>query len=135
MISETEYGFTLVIRKGDTNSKVEIAGYCSEQDKEVLLATALKTYDVGNSGFVGLTIEEIEDTIKSNLTITDSRLYEGVYAVALDIETALKNKNELAVLTEREECAKVCDGWVNVNHVYTNGAIQCGKQIRARGVK
>lgn len=44
--------------------------------------------------FVGLTLEEIEDIIKSNVTITDSRLYEGVYAVAVDIEAALKNKND-----------------------------------------
>ena len=45
------------------------------------------------SEFVGLTLEEIEDIIKSNVTITDSRLYEGVYAVAVDIEMALKEKN------------------------------------------
>ena len=44
--------------------------------------------------FVGLTLEEIEDIIKSNITITDQRLYEGVYAVAVDIEAALKNKND-----------------------------------------
>ena len=44
-------------------------------------------------GFKGLTLEEVEDIIKSNITITDSRLYEGVYAVAVDIEVALKNKN------------------------------------------
>lgn len=44
--------------------------------------------------FVGLTLEEVEDIIKSNVTITDQRLYEGVYAVAVDIEMALKNKND-----------------------------------------
>ena len=44
--------------------------------------------------FIGLTLEEIEDIIKSNITITDSRLYEGVYAVAVDIEIALKHKND-----------------------------------------
>jgi len=44
--------------------------------------------------FIGLALEEIEDIIKSNITITDSRLYEGVYAVAVDIEMALKNKND-----------------------------------------
>lgn len=46
--------------------------------------------------FVGLTLEEIEDIIQSNITITDQRLYEGVYAVAVDIEIALKNKNDRA---------------------------------------
>jgi hypothetical protein len=44
--------------------------------------------------FIGLALEEIEDIIKSNITITDSRLYEGVYAVAVDIEIALKHKND-----------------------------------------
>ena len=47
-----------------------------------------------NKQFIGLTLEEIEDIIKSNITITDSRLYEGVYAVAVDIEIALRNKND-----------------------------------------
>lgn len=46
-----------------------------------------------STGFVGLTLEEIEDIIRSNITITDSRLYEGVYAVAVDIEVALLEKN------------------------------------------
>jgi hypothetical protein len=92
MKSETEYGFKLQITKGSAG-KVEIEGYCSEVDKDRLLAVALKTYDTELSPFVGLTLEEVEDIIKSNITITDQRLYEGVYAVAVDIEAALKNKN------------------------------------------
>jgi len=43
---------------------------------------------------VGLTLEEIEDIIKSNITITDPNLYEGVYAVAVDIEHAVLEKNK-----------------------------------------
>ena len=46
------------------------------------------------SEFVGLTFEEVEEIIKNNIKITDSRLYEGVYAVAVDTEAALKNRNE-----------------------------------------
>lgn len=92
-MSETEYGFKLLVKKGD-NARVEIDGYCSEVDKDRLLSVALKTYDTEIRPFVGLTLEEIEDIIKSNVTITDSRLYEGVYAVAVDIEAALKNKND-----------------------------------------
>ena len=91
-MSETEYGFKLLVKKGD-NARVEIDGYCSEVDKNRLLSVALKTYDTELRPFVGLTLEEIEDIIKSNITITDSRLYDGVYAVAMDIETALKEKN------------------------------------------
>jgi hypothetical protein len=53
--------------------------------------------------FIGLTLDEIEDIIKSNITITDYRLYEGVYAVATDIEIALKDKNEQAVLRKTTE--------------------------------
>ena len=57
--------------------------------------TMLRQYDAAtrHEQFIGLTLEEVEDIIKSNITITDQRLYEGVYAVAVDIEAALKNKN------------------------------------------
>ena len=51
---------------------------------------------VNEPTFIDLTLEEIEGIIKSNITITDYRLYDGVYAVATDIETALKNKNSSA---------------------------------------
>jgi hypothetical protein len=44
---------------------------------------------------VGLELEEIEDIIKSNVTITDPNLYAAVYAVAVDIEHAVLEKNEL----------------------------------------
>lgn len=39
----------------------------------------------------------------------------------------------LVAAAEREECAKVCEEWATKNHVYVNGAIRCGKDIRARG--
>lgn len=49
------------------------------------------------SEFVGLTFEEVEEiiknNIKNNIKITDPRLYEGVFGVAVDIEMALKEKN------------------------------------------
>jgi hypothetical protein len=69
-------------------------------------ATMLRQYDaeIRPDGFQGLTLEEVEDIIKSNITITDQRLYEGVYAVAVDIEMALKNKNdEFNNTTENKE--------------------------------
>lgn len=92
-MSETEYGFKLQITQGSAG-KVEIEGYCSQVDADRLLSVALKMYDTEIRPFVGLTLKEIEDIIKSNITITDQRLYEGVYAVAVDIEAALKNKND-----------------------------------------
>ena len=111
MSSETEYGFKLQITSGSAN-KVEIQGYCSAVDKDRLLSVALKMHHTAVDKdrllsvalkmhhtelrpFVGLTLEEVEDIIKSNITITDQRLHDGVYAVAVDIETALKNKNTI----------------------------------------
>jgi len=44
--------------------------------------------------WVGLTLEEVEDIIKSNVTITDPNLYEAVYAAAVDIEHAVLEKNK-----------------------------------------
>ena len=43
--------------------------------------------------WVGLTDEEFDMAINSNMTITDSRLRDGVYAVALDIAALLKERN------------------------------------------
>ena len=43
--------------------------------------------------WVGLTGEEFDMAINSNMTITDSRLRDGVYAVALDIAALLKERN------------------------------------------
>lgn len=34
-----------------------------------------------------------------------------------------------------EAAAKVCEHWSNRNHVYVNGALRCGKDIRALEVR
>lgn len=39
-----------------------------------------------------LSDEEIDRVIKANMTITDSRLYDAIFGIALDIEKALKEK-------------------------------------------
>jgi hypothetical protein len=44
--------------------------------------------------WVELTIEEFDTAINRNITITDSRLRDGVYGVALDIAALLKERNE-----------------------------------------
>lgn len=33
---------------------------------------------------------------------------------------------------QREIDAGICDKWVDVNHVYTNGAIRCAEDIRSQ---
>jgi len=43
--------------------------------------------------WVGLTDDEFDTAINSNITITDSRLRDGVYGAALDIAALLKEKN------------------------------------------
>ena len=43
--------------------------------------------------WVGLTDDEFDTAINSNMTITDSRLRDGVYGVALDIAALLKERN------------------------------------------
>jgi len=58
--------------------------------------TMLRQYDDEKKpdGFKGLPLEEVEDIIKSNVTITDPNLYEAVYAAAVDIEHAVLEKNK-----------------------------------------
>lgn len=43
--------------------------------------------------FVSLTLEEMDEIINGNITITDSRLRDGVYGVVLDTITTLMDKN------------------------------------------
>jgi hypothetical protein len=43
--------------------------------------------------WVDMTDEEMDTAVNSNITITDSRLRDGVYGVALDIAALLKEKN------------------------------------------
>jgi hypothetical protein len=42
---------------------------------------------------IGLTFAEVKDIIQSNITITDPKLFDAVYAVAVDIELAVLEKN------------------------------------------
>ena len=43
--------------------------------------------------WVDMTDEEMDTAVNSNITITDSRLRDGVYGVALDIAALLKERN------------------------------------------
>ena len=45
------------------------------------------------STFVGLDLQEMDEIINGNLTITDPNLRDGVYGVVLDTITTLMEKN------------------------------------------
>lgn len=43
--------------------------------------------------FVGLDLKEMDEIINGNITITDSNLRDGVYAVILDTISTILDKN------------------------------------------
>ena len=45
--------------------------------------------------WVGLDLAEMDEIINGNITITDSRLRDGVYGVVLDTMTTLMDKNNI----------------------------------------
>lgn len=57
---------------------------------------------VSNTYWVGLDLKEMDEIIDGNITITDSRLRDGVYAVVLDTMTTLMNKNNVDDWEEKE---------------------------------
>lgn len=71
-----------------------------------------------------MTIEEIEELIAKNGSITAQPLMDLVVTVVLE-----------AVEAEREACAKVCEettaAWTQ--HLYNSGCVDCAAAIRARG--
>jgi len=54
-------------------------------------------------GSLGLTHEEMTEIINGNIKITDPLLLDAVYAVALDIEIAVMDKNGLLEKEWEEE--------------------------------
>jgi hypothetical protein len=77
-----------------------------------------------------MNLERIDEIIAKNITITDKRLYEGVFNAVLE-----------AVNEENEACAKVCeengDKWADGSDEWRNGqataSYYCAIAIRARG--
>lgn len=49
-------------------------------------------YDIGKP-FIGLDLDEMDDIIDGNMTITDSRLRDGVYGILIDAVTLMFEKN------------------------------------------
>ena len=50
--------------------------------------------------FVGLDIKEMDEIINGNITITDSNLRDGVYAVILDTISTILDKNPWLMETD-----------------------------------
>jgi len=79
-----------------------------------------------------MNLEQIEEIIAKNLTITDQRLMDGVIGAVMD-----------AVAAEREACAGICDrlerrygGSPELEHWaqgFKKGACVSAAKIRARG--
>lgn len=82
----------LMLTRADGGAGMEMSSDLNEHTKRALVRM-VHGIETDTLAFVGLTLEEVEDIIKSNIQITDSRLYEGVYAVAVDVEMALMRKN------------------------------------------
>ena len=85
---------------GGGYGSVDIAEILSAEVERLQAALAQPVVDCPRCGHVcsqrpwqGLTDEEFDTAINSNITITDSRLLEAVYAVALDIAALLKERN------------------------------------------
>ena len=52
-----------------------------------------KDYRLPKREWVGLDLAEMDDIIDGNMTITDSKLRDAVYAVVIDTMTTLMEKN------------------------------------------
>ena len=62
-------------------------------EREAAMRTAAVKATVTKREWVGLTLEEMDAVIDGNMTITDSKLRDAVYAVVLDTMTTLMEKN------------------------------------------
>lgn len=75
-------------RTGDT----QVFDMCYA-DKVIPLLRAAIEDEAKYEKWVGLTLEEIDEAIAGNITITDPNLRDGVYGAIVDIELLLKDKN------------------------------------------
>lgn len=62
-------------------------------EREAALRTAAVKATITKREWIGLTLEEMDAVIDGNMTITDSKLRDAVYAVVLDTMTTLMEKN------------------------------------------
>jgi hypothetical protein len=62
-------------------------------EREASLRKAAVKATIIKREWIGLTLEEIDAVIDGNMTITDSKLRDAVYAVVLDTMTTLMEKN------------------------------------------
>jgi hypothetical protein len=71
-----------------------------------------------------MNLDRIDEIIAKNITITDKRLYEGVFNAVLE-----------AVNEENEACAKVCEEMEDRENPYERNVavLDCAAAIRVRG--
>jgi hypothetical protein len=62
-------------------------------EREASLRTAAVKATIIKREWIGLSLAEIDAIIDGNMTITDSKLHDAVYAVVLDTMTTLMEKN------------------------------------------
>ena len=77
-----------------------LEAYSEPKPAPTTIATLLKR--MTDKKFVSLTLEEMDEIINGNITITDSRLRDGVYGVVLDTITTLMDKNGITPWEEDE---------------------------------
>jgi len=62
-------------------------------EREAAMRKAAVSATVAKREWVGLSLAEMDAIIDGNMTITDSKLRDAVYAVMLDTMTTLMEKN------------------------------------------
>jgi hypothetical protein len=62
-------------------------------EREAAMRKAAVTATVAKREWVGLDLAEMDAIIDGNMTITDSKLRDAVYAVVIDTMTTLMEKN------------------------------------------
>jgi hypothetical protein len=89
------------------NDMIEKIADCLLQNHMELMAEVKHLREevsrLNTGGGLGLTHEEMTEIINGNIKITDPLLLDAVYAVALDIEIAVMDKNGLLEKEWEEE--------------------------------
>ena len=78
----------------DDSDDIDGGGYGSVDIAEILSAEVVRLQKASQRPWVDMTDEEMDTAVNSNITITDSRLRDGVFGVMLDTAALLKERNK-----------------------------------------
>ncbi len=81
--------YSMRIGKKDSDD----AGKCRHYMQKLKEVEGKELSDNKYHDFIGLTQKEMDECIDGNMTITDHRLRDAVYAVVVDVEMTLVEKN------------------------------------------